>query len=286
MGRKTIIDQFSYRGEAGEIWRGFDAFLDTEAYLNLGYSEERQSHAIGKPQYRLVAQVADALRELGVVPDDRLLDVGCGRGGPITVLVDQLGVEGIGVDIVPFNLKLARKHSAKASHPSYVLASATELPFGPDSMESFAAIDSLVYIDRIDQVFSELARVLKPGGIGVITDLTVADEADPMADELVEFANAWGFPALRRVGRLEATIDQSNFECTSQTDLTNNSIGQFRRWTTRYRRLRQSPTGFILNAFANRLDLRLEAIDRQVETAHAVLPSLRHTMLCIERQDI
>lgn len=81
--RDRITEQFSYGGERADIWRAFDRLLDTDEFLNLGYSDWYQPHILGSSQRRLATKVGATLgAHLPMMEGVRLLDVGSGRGGP------------------------------------------------------------------------------------------------------------------------------------------------------------------------------------------------------------
>lgn len=282
MDREAIRDQFSYRGDAGAIWRGFDTVLDTDGYLNLGYSTGRQSHAIGAPQRRLIDHVARHLATRGIGDGDRLLDIGCGRGGPAEQLTNQLGIDYIGIDLVPYNINHART-TVTGPSTTFLLGNATNLPFTDARIDSAIAIDSIVYIESPQAVFDELHRVLVPGGQLVITDLFVQEASPRQSAVLRRFTERWGFPPLRDRSTYRGHIEAAGLVIHDEEDLTPNSVGRFRRWTARYRRLRRFPTGGILTNMARRFDLDLDAIDRQVAAAHAALPHLQHGLFVLER---
>lgn len=281
---KLVIDQFSYRGETGAIWRAFDAFLDTDDFLNLGYSRSGQTHLIGSPQARLVSFVADRLDEHGIGDGDRLLDIGCGRGGPMQRFERRLGTSCVGIDIVPFNLTRARKATNTDGRYSAVLrADASMVPVATNAVDAVVSIDAIVYMSALEAVYGELGRVLRDGGIAVVTDLlrTCDGAVDP--SNLDRFQRAWGFPPLRDIDTYRAAIDAGGLTIEAHIDLTPYSVGRFRRWTQQYLRLRRLPVNPILTTFADRHDLDLEAIDTQVRAAHAALPDLRHQCLILRR---
>ncbi|WP_311173242.1 SAM-dependent methyltransferase [Halobellus ordinarius] len=104
--RKRVTDQFSYRGERAGIWRAFDLLLDTDEFLNLGYSEWYQPHVVGSSQRRLVGEVGSRVASYLPATDGiRFLGVGCGRGGPAIHLADRFGFSVTGLDLVPYNIE-------------------------------------------------------------------------------------------------------------------------------------------------------------------------------------
>lgn len=93
----------------------------------------------------------------------RMLDAGCGTGGTL----DRVSAIGSvsGVDLEPLALSLCRERG----HRDLALASANALPFGEGIFDAVLALDVLEHIPDDAGAASELARVLRPGGIAVVT---------------------------------------------------------------------------------------------------------------------
>ncbi len=110
-------------------------------------------------------------------PGLRVLDLGSGAGTDSLVAAQMVGPTGTvtGIDMTPEMLAKARAAAAEmgATNVEFVEAEAEHLPF-PD--ESFDVVISNGVIDLIpdkDAVFSELFRVLAPGGHMQIADVTI-----------------------------------------------------------------------------------------------------------------
>jgi SAM-dependent methyltransferase len=136
----------------------------------------------------LLAQVPEAAAEsfagvanpftLGrLAPGERVLDIGSGAGTDSLVAAQMVGSEGsvVGIDMTLEMLAKARAAAAAmgAETVEFKEAEAEALPF-PD--ESFDVVISNGVIDLIpdkDAVYSEIYRVLVPGGRIQIADVTI-----------------------------------------------------------------------------------------------------------------
>ncbi|MBP2252534.1 MULTISPECIES: class I SAM-dependent methyltransferase [Halobacteriales] len=280
--RNRITDQFSYRGERADIWRAFDLLLDTDEFLNLGYSEWYQPHIVGSSQRRLVTEVGSRVSShLSATDGVRLLDVGCGRGGPAIHLADRFGFRVTGLDLVPYNLKRATENArGKCVETDFVGGDATQLPFATDSFTACTAIDALVYLPDRNSVFAAVADVLEPEGVLVLSDLVVQSDVTETERRFVDsFADAWDMPSIGAVEQYTAGLEDANLELKTVENITNHSVGRFRKWTTLYLQLLGSPIRSLIERLLRAYDLDPTAITEQVRAAHRALPFLQHVIL-------
>ena len=119
-----------------------------------------------------------------LAPGERVLDVGSGSGTDSLVAAWMVGPSGsvTGIDMTPEMLEKARAgaETAGLENVRFEEAEAERLPF-PDS--SFDVVVSNGVIDLVPDkaaVFSELHRVLVPGGRVQIADVTIQR---PVSDE-------------------------------------------------------------------------------------------------------
>lgn len=108
---------------------------------------------------------------------ERVLDLGCGAGTDSLVAAQMVGSSGtvVGVDMTPAMLAKARRAAAEmgATNADFVESEVESLPF-PD--ESFDVVISNGVIDLVPDkaaVYSEVYRVLVPGGRVQIADVTI-----------------------------------------------------------------------------------------------------------------
>jgi arsenite methyltransferase len=112
-----------------------------------------------------------------LAPGERVLDLGSGAGTDSLVAAQMVGERGrvTGIDMTSAMLAKARAAAAElgVTNVEFVEGEAERLPF-PD--ESFDVVISNGVIDLIpdkDAVFSELHRVLAPGGRLQVADVTI-----------------------------------------------------------------------------------------------------------------
>lgn len=283
--RERVTAHFSYRGESADIWRGFDAVLDTDSYLNLGYSEWYQPQILGSSQQRLAVKVGTHLEGVLSKTDGRsVLDVGCGRGGPALILESRFGFDVTGVDLVPYNVRQAHlnaRHRDAAAR--FLLADATHLPIATDCMTACTAIDSLVYVPERRTALTEMARILTPDGVVVISNLVRRSGLDDKAQRRVrEFADSWDMPMPDTVGDHREMLEDVGFSIKTISDITAHSVGRYRRWTTPFLALLRSPLRRITVRLLRWYGLNPRSVHSQVEAAHRALPHLGHVIFVAE----
>jgi 2-polyprenyl-3-methyl-5-hydroxy-6-metoxy-1,4-benzoquinol methylase len=94
-----------------------------------------------------------------------ILDVGCGANLDYDYFLADMGKRPICVDFAMSFLRLAPKDA----RIRLVQADATFLPFAHSAFDGAICSETIEHIERDDAVIAEMARVLRPGGVLVIT---------------------------------------------------------------------------------------------------------------------
>jgi arsenite methyltransferase len=149
---------------------------------DLGYPEELAR--VPDEVAESFAGVANPFSLGRLAPGERVLDVGSGAGTDSLVAALQVGPEGTvtGIDMTPEMLEKARAGAAALGleNVAFVEGEAERLPFADESFEVVLSNGVIDLIPNKDAVFSELHRVLVPGGRIQIADVTIQR---PVSDE-------------------------------------------------------------------------------------------------------
>src|SRR3989442_14523252 len=109
----------------------------------------------------------------GIVPGQRVLDVGCGAGFDASLLAELVGPDGkvIGVDHSTAMAERATARLATSGLPvEFRAADAHALPFEAGAFDVAWTERVLVHVADPAQVVREMIRVVRPGGSVVIAE--------------------------------------------------------------------------------------------------------------------
>lgn len=100
----------------------------------------------------------------------RVLDIGCGVGGPAREIARFSGAHITGVNNNQFQVERATKYTAKAglsNQLDFVKGDFMKLSemFGTGSVDAVYAIEATVHAPNFEGIYGEIMKVLKPGGI-------------------------------------------------------------------------------------------------------------------------
>ena len=118
-------------------------------------------------------EVAEILQGVDLV-NSRVLDIGCGMGGIDILLVKDYGAaEVVGIDVETPVLEKAKQYALEedlVEKIKYILVEPGPLLFESASFDIVFSKDALLHIPDKKMLFSEIMRVLKPGGLFLAGD--------------------------------------------------------------------------------------------------------------------
>lgn len=100
-------------------------------------------------------------------PGQRVLDIGCGVGGPALTIAAHSGAHITGVSITPRQIEIARQRAAERGLEKltqFEVADAMALPFADGSFDAAYVFDASCHMPDKAAFCRETARILRPGG--------------------------------------------------------------------------------------------------------------------------
>ena len=119
-----------------------------------------------RDEFRPAGRHTVARRLLQVSPADAILEVGCHTGYFCRRYLIGRARKVRGVDIDPAAIEHAK---AADGDEYYTCCNSNALPFADDEFDKVLCADTLEHVDDEEGTIREIARVLKPGGLLVIT---------------------------------------------------------------------------------------------------------------------
>ncbi|WP_156425633.1 MULTISPECIES: phthiotriol/phenolphthiotriol dimycocerosates methyltransferase [unclassified Mycobacterium] len=154
---------------------------DDVVFLNYGYEEDPP---MGVPlddddepeRYPIQLYHATATQAGGLV-GKRVLEVGCGHGGGASYLTRALAPASyVGLDLNAAGVDFCRRRH-QVPGLEFVHGDAEDLPFDAESFDAVVNVESAHCYPHFDRFLAEVARVLRPGGEFLYTDVHHVDWA-------------------------------------------------------------------------------------------------------------
>ncbi len=166
--------QEEYEAVACEPQRGFHFHTGRPLAEILGYRAE-WLEGLPEGPIESFAGTGNPFSLGALAPGERIVDVGCGAGIDSLIAARMVGPEGavIGIDMTPSMLEKAQAGVGSLEHVEFLLGFGEELPV-PDAWADVVISNGVVNLmpDK-PEAFTEIARVLKPGGRIQIGDILV-----------------------------------------------------------------------------------------------------------------
>ena len=109
--------------------------------------------------------IAGQIKEL---PYESLLDVGCGTGFLMELLIKQRPAHYCGADLSDEMIRVAREKRINGAE--FVVSSADKLPYPDETFDIVTCSQSFHHYPYPEKAMLEAKRVLKPGGLYILSD--------------------------------------------------------------------------------------------------------------------
>jgi SAM-dependent methyltransferase len=162
----------------GSKGRGYDdSYQEFDSPLMRQLRAEAYGKDIGQHSWVTAEDLEQDISRLKLSRASRLLDLGCGPGGPLTFIVGVAGCHGSGVDASANAIAAGRARVATLGLEELTAFHEADLnepiPFAGASFDAVMSLDVILHLPDRTGVFGEVARVLVPRGRFLFTDAGV-----------------------------------------------------------------------------------------------------------------
>lgn len=203
----------SRRANYAEMVSGFYTLVSEQFTSDWGESQHCGLFATPDTPVAEAVAALEALiiRAAGIRAGMRVLDAGCGVGGPARAVARATGARVIGIDLTERRVEQARAASVGSDVAHLVQfrqADAMALPFPKATFDVVYAFEMTSHAPEKAAVFAELARVLKPGGVLAGSDWFQADtlSADDQERYIEPICRLISVPNLASLAELRAIL--------------------------------------------------------------------------------
>lgn len=146
------------------------------------------------------------LEESSLQAGDRVLDLGCGPGESLFLMQESFCFEVFGLD---HSEKLLAQARARLPKAELSLGDAHAIPYANDNFHGILAECSLSLMAHVESVLAEAWRVLKPGGLFILSDLYC--KRPELRRKFIEHPLADEFSAPFNLESLKSLLDTAGF---------------------------------------------------------------------------
>ena len=176
-------------------------------------------------------------RKLKLLPEERLLDIGCGWGAMVIHAASKYGVRAVGVTLSEKQHALARERVREAGLEDRVeirLQDYRDIKDGPYDKISSIGMFEHVGLKNLPTYFASVNRLLKPAGLFLNHGIT--HEEDGWGQALSsKFINRYVFPdgELDRASNVMRVMEQQQFELQDVEALRMHYAKTLRAWVAK-----------------------------------------------------
>lgn len=165
--------------------------------------------------------------QLGLKSGQKVLDVGCGIGGPLREIARFSSTSVTGLNNNEYQITRGKKlnHMAELDQTcNFVKGDFMKMPFPDNSFDAVYAIEATCHAPDAVGCYKEIYRVLKPGQCFAAYEWCMTDSFDPNNEEhqriKAEIELGDGLPDIRLTTQCIEALKQAGFEVLFEKDLT------------------------------------------------------------------
>ncbi|CAD6639723.1 HN1_G0018220.mRNA.1.CDS.1 [Saccharomyces cerevisiae] len=165
----------------------------------------------------------------GIQRGDLVLDVGCGVGGPAREIARFTGCNVIGLNNNDYQIAKAKYYAKKynlSDQMDFVKGDFMKMDFEENTFDKVYAIEATCHAPKLEGVYSEIYKVLKPGGTFAVYEWVMTDKYDENNPEhrkiAYEIELGDGIPKMFHVDVARKALKNCGFEVFVSEDLADN----------------------------------------------------------------
>jgi sterol 24-C-methyltransferase len=162
---------------------------------------------------------------LGVNKGAKILDVGCGIGGPMRNIAEFTGADVTGITINEYQVMRGNELNRQrglAEQARLVQGDFMKMPFKDNTFDGVYAIEATCHAPRRQGVYGEIFRVLKPGCVFATYEWCLTDLYDPSNPEhrdiKKKIEEGDGLPDMATPSEVVAALKEVGFELIEARD--------------------------------------------------------------------
>lgn len=224
---ETEADRKARRDEYATLTRHYYN-LATDLYeYGWGTSFHFCRFAAKESFYKAIARHEHYLAlKMNMQENSRVLDVGCGVGGPAREMIKFTGANVVGLNNNDYQIERSLQYAAKeglADKFSAVKGDFMQMSFPENSFDAVYAIEATVHAPSLQGVYEQIYKVLKPGGVFGVYEWLMTDNYDndnPKHREIrLGIEQGDGISNMVKVSEGLAAIRAAGFELEHHEDL-------------------------------------------------------------------
>ena len=123
---------------------------------------------------------------MGIQSTWKVLDIGCGVGGPAREIGHFMGAHISGLNNNDYQIARAKRYAVTydlESKSDFIKGDFMSMPIDDNSYEACYSIEATVHASSLEGVYGEAFRILKPGGVFGCYEWLMTDKYDPTNPE-------------------------------------------------------------------------------------------------------
>jgi SAM-dependent methyltransferase len=203
--------------------QGYDSsYAEFDSPLQQRLRREAYGQDIGQHSWVTAEELEQDIPRLRLSQASRLLDLGCGPGGPLAFVAGLAGCKGTGIDLSSHAIAAGRARVDSQGLGGQITLQDADLnepiPFPDSAFNAVMSLDVILHLRDRAAAFREVARVLIPGGRFLFTDAGVKTGA--ASEEELRLRSVHGYTQFVLPGFNERTLENAGMQLIERCDRT------------------------------------------------------------------